>query len=299
MVLASDYYSVLGVSRSADAAEIKRAYREQALRHHPDKNLHQLKDATERFKLVGEAFSVLSDPKQRAAYDGADYAKDQKTDSGGNEDSFNIDQARELFRDTVGRDFSWLVARAAECTAPHVTLASQAARSQLHKLGEHVSKSKLVRSAVSSHLSSMADGAASDFSAREEEVNLREADRNLCLRKLAHHRAMCEVVWNARQERKISWKEAMRRKAGFWQTRQQAADLAFDSAALATREQLQREVQAATLAWCQAIEDAGDAEHAAFHAEQTKAIARQDGVSLDQATEAGKHLFRGLFGYTQ
>ncbi|MHC1588296.1 MAG: molecular chaperone DnaJ, partial [Methermicoccaceae archaeon] len=62
-----DYYEILGVSRDADANEIKRAYRKLALKYHPDKN--PSKEAEERFKEISEAYAVLSDPEKRAYYD--------------------------------------------------------------------------------------------------------------------------------------------------------------------------------------------------------------------------------------
>ena len=64
-----DPYSVLGVGRSATAAEIKRAYRKLALRNHPDVN--KAADAGEVFARIAAAYSILSDPKQRAVYDSA------------------------------------------------------------------------------------------------------------------------------------------------------------------------------------------------------------------------------------
>ena len=63
-----DYYEVLGVSREADDQSIKSAYRKLALQHHPDRNPGS-KEAEERFKEAAEAYSVLSDPQKRAAYD--------------------------------------------------------------------------------------------------------------------------------------------------------------------------------------------------------------------------------------
>lgn len=68
-VNSDDYYEVLGVSRSADARTIKKAYRKLAVLHHPDKNPDDREGAEERFKKVGEAYEVLSDEKKRQTYD--------------------------------------------------------------------------------------------------------------------------------------------------------------------------------------------------------------------------------------
>lgn len=63
-----DYYSLLSVSRSASADEIKKAYRKLAMQYHPDKNPGD-KKAEEKFKEISEAYEVLSDPKKREMYD--------------------------------------------------------------------------------------------------------------------------------------------------------------------------------------------------------------------------------------
>lgn len=83
-----DYYKVLGVSRSATQAEIKKAYRKLALKYHPDKNKGD-RSAEDRFKEANEANEVLSDPEKRKKYDtfGEDWNRYQT--GGGNADQFD------------------------------------------------------------------------------------------------------------------------------------------------------------------------------------------------------------------
>jgi molecular chaperone DnaJ len=63
-----DYYEILGVERTCDAAALKASFRKLAMEHHPDRN-DGCGEAEGRFKEVNEAYSVLSDPQKRAAYD--------------------------------------------------------------------------------------------------------------------------------------------------------------------------------------------------------------------------------------
>ena len=63
-----DHYRLLGLAADADGAAIKAAYRRQALRWHPDRTGNS-EAAVARFRAIAEAYAVLSDPQQRAAYD--------------------------------------------------------------------------------------------------------------------------------------------------------------------------------------------------------------------------------------
>ena len=63
----ADFYDLLGVSRDADADTLKRAYRQQARKYHPDVNKEA--GAEDKFKEIGKAYDVLSDSQKRARYD--------------------------------------------------------------------------------------------------------------------------------------------------------------------------------------------------------------------------------------
>jgi len=64
-----DYYQILGVSRKATQEEIKKAYRNMAMKYHPDRNPGSEKEANEKFKEINEAYEILGDPEKRKQYD--------------------------------------------------------------------------------------------------------------------------------------------------------------------------------------------------------------------------------------
>ena len=84
MATKTDYYDILGVSKSASAEEIKKAYRKQALEWHPDRHKDDKEPAEKRFKEINEAYQVLSDTNKRSQYDQFGSAGPQGFPGGGN-----------------------------------------------------------------------------------------------------------------------------------------------------------------------------------------------------------------------
>jgi curved DNA-binding protein len=102
-----DYYEVLGVPRDADQDAIRRAYRKLARKYHPDLNSES--DAEDRFKELGEAYEVLSDPEKRQRYDrlGANWREQEQEAPDSNfeeffaRQGFGSDDARVEFSDDL------------------------------------------------------------------------------------------------------------------------------------------------------------------------------------------------------
>ncbi len=95
-----DYYVILGVSKSASQEEIKKAYRQQALKYHPDKNPGD-PEAEEKFKEAAEAYEVLSNPDKRARYDQFGHAG-VGSSSGFGGGGMNVEDIFEHFGDIFG-----------------------------------------------------------------------------------------------------------------------------------------------------------------------------------------------------
>lgn len=101
-----DYYDILGISKSASADEIKKAYRKMAVKYHPDKNPDD-KDAEAKFKEAAEAYEVLSNADKRARYDQFGHAGMGGAAGGGGfgGGGMNMEDIFEQFGDIFGGAF--------------------------------------------------------------------------------------------------------------------------------------------------------------------------------------------------
>ena len=97
-----DYYEVLGVSKSASADEIKKAYRKLALQYHPDRNPGD-KASEEKFKEAAEAYDVLSNDDKKARYDRFGH-QGAAGGFGGGAGGMNMDDIFSIFGDVFGGD---------------------------------------------------------------------------------------------------------------------------------------------------------------------------------------------------
>ena len=101
-----DYYEILGVERGCEPDGLKAAFRKQAMEHHPDRN-GGCEEAEGRFKEINEAYSILSDPQKRAAYDRFGHAGVNGQGGGGGAGQFHDvhDIFNEVFGDVFGDMF--------------------------------------------------------------------------------------------------------------------------------------------------------------------------------------------------
>ncbi len=108
-----DFYDVLGVSRSASAEEIKKAYRKLAIKYHPDKNQGD-KESEEMFKEAAEAYDVLSNPDKKQRYDQFGHAG-MGAGGGGGAHGFSMD-------DIYSHNLGMYLAATMACLAPFLAV---------------------------------------------------------------------------------------------------------------------------------------------------------------------------------
>lgn len=103
------YYEILGLKKPSNEGEIRKAYKKMAVKWHPDKNPDNLKEAEEKFKEVGEAYSVLSDANKKQVYD--TYGHEGMTQGGGRsrgegfEGGFTFHRAEDIFKTFFDKGF--------------------------------------------------------------------------------------------------------------------------------------------------------------------------------------------------
>jgi molecular chaperone DnaJ len=97
-----DCYEILGVGRTANADEVKSAYRKAALKWHPDRNPHTKQEAEEKFREATEAYSILSDPQKRVTYDRFGYAGLSRGGFDGSVNQTIFDEFQDIFGDFFG-----------------------------------------------------------------------------------------------------------------------------------------------------------------------------------------------------
>lgn len=148
-----DYYDILGVTRQADAGEIKSAYRKLAIKYHPDKNPDN-PEAEEKFKEAAEAYEVLSNPDKRQRYDQFGHAGNSASGGYGG-GSMNMEDIFSQFGDIFGAGGS-----------PFDSFFGGAGRSS----GRRVSKGSNLRIKVKLNLSEIAHGAEKKIKVNKQVV---------------------------------------------------------------------------------------------------------------------------------
>jgi len=301
----ADYYVTLGVPRSANDAEIRKAYREQALLHHPDKNPDRAEEATRQFKLVAEAYSVLKDPQKRAAYDAGGLSSAGCPGQTPRDANINIEKARDLFREVFGAEFADalattvapIAARAGQLAAgaaPHVRAAAVAtalvSARGLSKAAEAAGSSAAVRGGVGAMLRWGTQEATATVTEMEERValcQLRVREEQFAL---ASHKDAVKQVHAEREleaSRRSWWQSAKDLATGSRRDREEREDEALHQLSKKLGKRV-RQAKAEHEAAQRELEFAMRAQSQARHEEEE---VQRDGVSLRHVVNAGSHLF--------
>jgi curved DNA-binding protein CbpA len=273
----TDCYKLLGVGPLADASDIRRAYREHALRHHPDKNPDRMNQATECFKLIAEAYSVLQDPQTRADYDLHIYPNTQhgvfhsQTAWAGYHVS--ADKSRDLFKEVFGEEAAAGLLRVAASTAAATA--------------DRVSKASFVRGPVSCGLASLRDEAESAVASKRIEEALAKACWQERLLEFNKHTSNHSRDLKARLERRETFCQRLQ-----WRKRRsrRADEQALDREVSITSTRLRQQLHAAEMPWAQSRKELVKTEASAIHASTELVDVRRHGVSFGHAAAAGAYL---------
>jgi len=257
-----------------------------------------VQEATERFQLIAEAYSVLRDPEQRALYDSGGAAGNNSgyPQAGG----FSVGKARDLFREVFGSEFADNLASAAvalagglekvaEGAAPHVKAAAVATAEGLTLAAEKCGRTSVVRGAVGAHLSAVTDSACSLAAHQVQTESLCRRALEEQMKKLEDHKAKLAIVHQERQKRSMGLWGSMRELVT---GEQQAADEEYDLQAAKITRRLNRRLEEAEDAWRRSLHALKAAESMALRAQREEEEVQQNGATLGQAASAGMHLLR-------
>jgi len=116
-----DCYEILGVAKSAGADEVKSAYRKAALKWHPDRNPQSKQEAEGKFREATEAYSILSDPQKRAAYDRYGYAGLSRGGFDGSVNQTIFDEFQDIVESDCSNELQAILREFAQFTE-HITI---------------------------------------------------------------------------------------------------------------------------------------------------------------------------------
>jgi hypothetical protein len=250
-----------------------------------------VEQATERFKLIAEAFSVLQDPQLRATYD---FCGDAGVTTG---EGVNIGGARDLFCEVFGSEFTDKLSQAAGVVAdglekvagdaaPYVKYAASAGALGLKKAVEHVGRVSIVREAVVCGLNSITDADEKIIEQKRiEEIRCKESLDD-CIAEHEERAEQLAIVYRQRRERdrRSSWWNAVHEK---FTGAQRAKDEAFDRKVAKSTLKHQDKIRMFEREWLNAKRDLEDAEAVVSHAKQVQKHVQCNGPSYDQALKIG------------
>lgn len=301
LVLASrtpDFYDVLGVPRTADEATIRRAYKDLAFRHHPDKNLDKPEEASLQFKLVAEAYSVLKDPQKKAAYDSGERLASPRADF--DFTAMTLEKAKAMFLDVFGEQFADNMVK---CVTPIAQVAEQAffagvlpafkaTGGHLKQVAEAAGNTTMAKGSVGYMLKLGTKECAAAVANAELQLELCRHEIQKEIQKLTDHRQAIRFMLNKREEE--------RARRGWWQ---QVVDIATrereemegreDEAAARITKRLQKNVREAKAVQEHYFRELLSAKEAQAQAYDEERLVKQ-GVSLANLVNASSYLLSGL-----